>query len=267
MPDHSFEEIHDTVIDLLAGKETSSGYNLEQFEGLKIAVWGVFERRAGRQLVGNSTLGRVDTELLREVFWELFRQGIIVPGLDSANPMFPWFRVTSEGRKILTQQPHFPRDVEAYTRLLKQSVPNLNDVTLVYLGEAMSAFRADCMLASSVMLGVAAEHTFLLLIQSVLGNTKWRQRYEPVDRERTILKKFTKFRGLLDTDLKQLPADLKEDLDTQFAGILSVIRTTRNESGHPTGKLLEREQVYVLLQLFVAYCKKMYALRAYFESP
>jgi hypothetical protein len=130
----------------------------------------------------------------------------------------------------------------------------------------MNAFKADCLLSASVMLGVAAEHTFLLLIDDVVGNPKSAARYQTVVEQRTLLQKVTKFRNVLEQDMKQLPSELREDLDTQFSGIMSVIRTTRNESGHPTGKLLSREQVYVLLHLFVTYCKKLYALRHHFQS-
>lgn len=74
-----------------------------------------------------------------------------------------------------------------------------------------------------------------------------------------------KLRGLIDSMAKPLPPEIKEDLDTHFAGILSVIRSYRNESGHPTGKIMDREQTFVLLQLFIPYCKKQYQLMQFFR--
>lgn len=262
----SYEEIRDVAIELLAGREkSSSGYNLENFDGLKYAVAEVFQRRSG--VPSNSAeLTSDEAENLREVFWELVMQGIIMPGLDEMNRDFPWFRVSTRGRRVLAQQPFIPHDVEGYTRILRTAVPDLSETTLVYLQEAMSAFRASCLLSASVMLGVATEHTFLLLVDDIMANAKWASRYQPVAEQRTILQKVTKFRNLLESDQKQLPSELREDLDTQFAGILSVIRTSRNESGHPSGRIPDREQVYVLLHLFVTYCKKMYALRRYFRA-
>ena len=79
------------------------------------------------------------------------------------------------------------------------------------------------------------------------------------------MRKFNKFRTILDLSAKALPHEVKEDLDTHFAGILSVIRTYRNESGHPTGKIIDREQTFVLLQLFIPYCKKQHQLMQYFK--
>jgi hypothetical protein len=52
----------------------------------------------------------------------------------------------------------------------------------------------------------------------------------------------------------------------QFSGILSIIRNFRNDSGHPSGKIIEREQAYILLQLFIPYCKKMYQMKDYFSA-
>jgi hypothetical protein len=46
-------------------------------------------------------------------------------------------------------------------------------------------------------------------------------------------------------------------MPSRFGAILAVIRNFRNESGHPSGKIIEREQAYVLL----SYCKKVYQLR------
>ena len=59
---------------------------------------------------------------------------------------------------------------------------------------------------------------------------------------------------------------MKEDLDTNFSGILSIIRNFRNQSGHPSGKIIDREQAYILLQLFPPYCKKMYQLMDFIRN-
>ncbi|MFL6597469.1 MAG: hypothetical protein ACJ8KF_05835, partial [Chthoniobacterales bacterium] len=40
------------------------------------------------------------------------------------------------------------------------------------------------------------------------------------------------------------------------------IGALERQSGHPSGKIIDREQAYILLQLFPRYCKKMYQLIA-----
>jgi hypothetical protein len=83
--------------------------------------------------------------------------------------------------------------------------------------------------------------------------------------ERTLLQKFNKFRNVLEPQVKSLPAAVREDLDTHLSGVLSVLRTFRNSAGHPSGLIIDREQVYVLLQLIIPYLKKQYQLMQVFK--
>jgi hypothetical protein len=63
----------------------------------------------------------------------------------------------------------------------------------------------------------------------------------------------------LDPVMEQISAALnKEDITAELSGIFDLIRKTRNEAGHPTGRALEREEAFALLQLFPSYCKAAY---------
>lgn len=267
---HSYEEIRSAALDILAGRERVT-YDASQYEHLKLGVGEVFARREGRIQAGTYgatyRLEAQDEEVFLELFWDLFRQGIITLGLNDANREFPFFRVTQLGRHIAeSQSAYFFHDVSSYERIIRSEVPEINDVTLLYLKEAMQAFRSGCILSSTVMLGVATEHTFLLLLEAIESNPNHQPTYASVFQERTILQKVNKFKNILEQNIKGLSPDLKEDLDTHFAGILSVIRTFRNQSGHPSGKIMDREQTFVLLQLFIPYCKKLYQLRRHFSK-
>jgi len=201
------------------------------------------------------------------VFWELFRQGVITLGSNDANREFPHIRVSELGRRLLeNESAYFFHDVSSYTNAIQSEVPNINETTLLYLQEAMQAFRSGCILSATVMLGVATEHTFLLLLETIEGNPNHQPIYQSVSTQRTILSKFNKFKNILDQNQSALSRDIKEDLDTNFAGILSIVRNFRNQSGHPTGRIIEREQAYVLLQLFIPYSKKLYQLIEHFNA-
>jgi len=272
--DHTFEEIRAAAIDLLAGRENATTYDLSQYGHLLIGVAEVFERREGTRqqpggyhaFPGDAQLSRADRELFLEVFWALFREGIITLGLNDSNREFPFFRVSEFGRRLLAdQQAYFFHDVSSYENLIKAEVPLIDPITLLYLKEAMQSFRAGCILASTVMLGVATEHIFLLLLERIEQTAIHARTFAAAASQRTILQKANKFKNILDQQLRTLPGDIKEDLDTHFAGILSIIRTFRNQSGHPSGKIVDREQAYVLLQLFIPYCKKMYQLMSYYS--
>jgi hypothetical protein len=266
---HSHEEIRAAALDILSGRE-SVQHDTNHYEHLRLGIGAVFARREGKIQPGHHgaqyPLDMIDSETFLEVFWDLFRQGIITLGLNDSNRQFPFFRVSKIGKQIAeSNSVYFFHDVSSYEKAIRLEVPNINDVTLLYLKEAMQAFRTGCILSSSVMLGVATEHTFLLLLEKIESNPAHQTTYKSVFEQKTILQKINKFKNILDQHSKALHSEIKEDLDTNFAGILSIIRTFRNQSGHPTGKIIDREQAFVLLQLFIPYSKKLYQLMDHFQ--
>ncbi len=81
MPDqpHTYEEIREVVVDLLLQGAAN------QWRGLVNAVSEVFAKRqnVGRQAqVFSPPLHARDAELVRDVFWDLFRQGFITLGMN-----------------------------------------------------------------------------------------------------------------------------------------------------------------------------------------
>ena len=265
---HSYEEIRSAALDVLAKRE-SLPFEPNQYDNLNLCIGHVFAHREGTiqnghhgasyPLVGN------DKDLLLELFWDLFRQGIISLGINDAKREFPFFHVTRFGRKLTeSQEAYFFHDVSSYEAAIRREVQTVDETTLLYLKEAMQAFHSGCMLSATVMLGVSIEHTFELMVEQLQSHVVYKTTFAPVFTERGLLRRFNKFRVVIDGLGKSLPQAIKEDLDTHFSGILSVIRTYRNESGHPTGKIIDREQTFVLLQLFIPYNKKLNQLREHF---
>lgn len=271
LTNHSYEEIRGAALDLLAGREKGS-YDTNQYGHLLIGVAEVFARRETlqpqhNQFVGgsNASLSNADKEIFLEVFWGPFREGVITLGMNDSNREFPFFRVSAFGQRILeNRETYFFHDVSSYEGLIRKEVPQIDAVTVLYLKEAMQAFRAGAILASTVMLGVATEHTFLLLLEAATANAAWGTKLAKANSERMILSKVNRFKTVIDGNLADLTLPIREDMDTHFLGILSIIRNFRNQSGHPSGQIVSREQCYVLLQLFVPYAKKMYQLREFF---
>ena len=147
--DHSYEEIRAVALDLLSGRERGA-HDLTQYQNLLIAVAQVFERRAGapqqRGYQGGGMFGpslsASDRELFLEVFWGLFREGVITLGLNDSNREFPFFRVTEFGRRMAAhQQPYFFHDVSSYEQLVRSEIPAIDETTVLYLKEAMQSFR------------------------------------------------------------------------------------------------------------------------------
>lgn len=267
---HSYEEVRDATFDLLSGREQLPGFgmSLNQYRSLESAVADVLAHRGSPTNItyANSRMPSHSADLFREIFWDLFRQGIITFGINSANENYPWFSVTEHGRRVLQgQNPYYFYDVQSYERVIRTNIPGIDDLTVLYLKEAMQDFRSNCLLSATVMLGVATEHMFMSLLEVIEKHPKHSITYKNVFKERTLLRRFNKFKALLDQDLKSTPSALQEDIDTTFAGILTVIRAFRNESGHPSGKLIDRETCYVLLQLFISYGKKIMQLSSHFK--
>ncbi|HEY7330954.1 MAG TPA: hypothetical protein VH592_25175 [Gemmataceae bacterium] len=72
---------------------------------------------------------------------------------------------------------------------------------------------------------------------------------------------------MLESHLKGLlTADIKENLDVALLAVFAMLRTNRNEAGHPTGKTVEREQAYANLIIFPTYLKKVYELMSWLKA-
>ena len=266
---HSYEELRAAALDILTRREHVT-HEPSQYEHLSLGLGEVFARREGRTQPGHFgatyPLDAQDKETLLELFWDLFRQGIITLGMNDSNREFPFFKLTQSGqRSAAAGNTYFFHDVASYEAAIRREVPDIDDATLTYLKEAMQAFRSGCLLSATVMLGVAAEHTFMLLLERVDANSAHRATFANVFAERTLLQKFNKFRNLLEPLVRTLPPEVREDLDTHLSGILSVLRTFRNNAGHPTGLVPEREQTFVLLQLVIPYLKKQHQLMQVFR--
>lgn len=95
---YSYEEIRKAVIDILAGREKVS-YVSTQYGNLQREVAGVLEIRETGKCSPNQVMSYEERDIFLEVFWDLFRQGIITLGSNDTNREFPFFRVSAHGKK------------------------------------------------------------------------------------------------------------------------------------------------------------------------
>lgn len=270
---HSYEEIRAVAIDLLCGRAEGQLGN-KQFESFKANIGTVLaERSQGQQSARYSSPGHgdelsfEDDQLADEVFWDLFRQGIITLGLNRSNQGFPWFRVSSFGKKVLEQnEPYFFHDLSSYEAAIRKVVPAIDDTIMLYAKEAKQAYMSGCLLSATVMIGVATEGAFLKMLDAIEQHATWEPTFRRVFEQKTVLQKLNKFLALAEQHLmRELPSEVKENFDSNFTGVMNMIRNARNESGHPSGKLISREECFVLLRLFIPCCKKIYDLIAFFK--
>jgi len=206
-------------------------------------------------------LDRGDVELIRDIFWDMFRQGYVALGGHDANESFRLSRFAEQTLK--SHSPYRFHDTSSFIAMVKREVQDISPDAIAYLEEAVAAFYADCLLSSCVMVGVAAEIEFLRLRDVASRSPVYGSAF-PLGPERDpISKKITKFQKSLQVLLgaKSLPQEAVEDLDTNFSQIQSVLRISRNDAGHAKSGNPQREMVYVYLQLFVPFARQLMRLR------
>lgn len=210
-----------------------------------------------------------DREKVRQIVWEFILQGILAIGRNEANPNFPFVSITEHGKKVLESGETLPYDPDGYLRKLKTDIQNLDPIIEMYVTESLQAYLKGLMFSSAVALGVASEQAFLLLLDTFTNAIKdppTKNSFEKLQDTFRTKYKFDQLKNKLMGIRGTLPRELSEDLESQFDGTFNLIRVTRNDAGHPTGRKIERDVAFVNLRLFVIYCKKIYGLIDYFGS-
>jgi hypothetical protein len=264
---HTYEEVRGVVVDILLEVEKVANPP-NKWGLLEPAVAEVFARREKTDddpsRHRQQQLGSDDAELLRDVFWDLFRQGFITLGINnSSESQWPFFRLSHFAKNTLSvHSPYRFHDATSFFARLEKEVQDLSPEADRYLGEAVDAFYAGCLLASTVMLGVAAEAEFIRLVEIAASSSAYGRDFAGVATETLILRKIKKFQNRLNPHIPNLPKRTTEALDANFQPIQHVLRIARNKAGHPTGTPVPaREQVYVNLQLFIPFALQLMWLR------
>jgi hypothetical protein len=214
------------------------------------------------------------SDAVRGVIWELIIQGIVVPGTGlgsgAGSPGLPLFQITEWGKKCLASGEFTPYDTGKYIERLQAKVPAVEPSVILYLTESLNGFRGATYLGSAVMLGVGAETVLLSLrtaVHAALDTQKKQEKFDADTKGRPAKRISDEIRKRLESSMQQISNDLgKEDMTAELNGIFDLIRKTRNEAGHPTGRRVEREEAFALLQLFPSYCEAGYAVIKWLEK-
>ena len=269
---HGYEELRALVIDELLASTCASFDELQERVGQAILKrnnqWprppgetGVMYQGAVAYLHPN------DSATILEVFWDLFRQGVITLGKDARNPGWPWFRLSRFGKNIKSQSEFRFHDTSSYIAMVKTYDPDISPPGILYLEEAAASFYAECLLSASVMLGVAAEAEFLRVLEAAASSLQWTPIFAPAMKAPFIRGKIQKFQAALAPYRKTLAHEVTEDLDINLSMIQSVLRLARNDAGHPSGSHAPtREQLFVNMQLFGPFARQLARLRKAFAS-
>ena len=215
---------------------------------------------------GRGNLTPQDGERLREILWALIVQGVLIPGIDASNASWPFLRVTEYGADVLREGRAIPHDPDGYLRELRERVPTLDLLVGMYVTESLQCFLRGTYIASAVMLGVGSEAAMLKLIDATTEAIEDERRRKQLQSGIFIAKKFDALKKILPLFRDRLGDALERDLDVMLDGCFTLIRNCRNEAGHPTGRQIGRDECFANLQLFKAYCKRVYDLVAWLKE-
>ena len=135
--------------------------------------------------------------------------------------------------------------------------------------ECLRTFRIGCLLSSAVMIGCASEKALLLLLDAyvtALPLTEGKHFRKKID-GKFIKTQYDEFIKMLQGHLRALlPRDLDDGLVNTLLGVFEMIRSERNDAGHPTGKTPSRDIAFANISVFPGYLKRIYELIDWLES-
>ncbi len=202
-----------------------------------------------------------------EALWGLVGDGLVyldTAGQGSGSDNWQW-RLSADGRRVAEGGTWEPRDPDGYLARIHGEIPDLDELVQLYLTEALQAFNGRCYLATSVMLGVAAERAFLVMAQAYA--TSYMAGAPAMAKELSKARSnyfalWTEFRKRIEPVRQDLPDGLADALTLD--AIADLIRLTRNEVGHPTGRQIDEDTARVHLTIAPMYLRKMHQLAAHF---
>ena len=220
------------------------------------------------------TLDEGDLETLQQVIHALYIEKIIYlghspRGMGNGAWSWPFYRLTQHGQRVVNATEYQPYDPSGYLSRIKNEIPTIDDVIIFYLEEGLNCFRSNYLFSSAVMIGCAAEKAMLLLIDAfgqAISNPTSRQEYEKETKFWMINRKYEALWKRLEPISPSLPPQLGDELHVILDRIFDLIRKTRNEAGHPTGKRIDLETMHANLLLFPSYCKRVYGLLDHFSN-
>lgn len=214
---------------------------------------------------------KVIKERVRQAFWQLLVQGILVFGLNEGSPNWPWYRLTDHGQKVAEGQGAQPYDPDNCLQEFKRENPDADPVIVDYLDEALRAFNHGCQKSAAVMIGAASEKALLLLLEAFEAaiadegkREKFRKSYNW-----TIASRYRALKNNLDrlVEAKVVPREQGEVVSGLLPVAFELIRRHRNAAGHPEIVATPKPDTnFLTLRGFTEYVRGIYLLIGHFKQ-
>lgn len=178
--------------------------------------------------------GNAAEQIVLTVWYDLFRTGVLSPGLNLSNPNLPFCHLTAQGTAAMAQLSRDPANPAGYLAHLR-SIGAINAVAMSYTTEGLAVYSAACYRATAVMVGCAAESLVLeirdALVTKLKGNGKSVSAKLHDWRAKIVLDQLA---DEIDQRHASLPRPLQEEYSAYWPAFTGQIRMARNDAGHPT---------------------------------
>ena len=198
-------------------------------------------------------------EEIAGIVWDLVVQRIIT----FTSQGHPWLRITEYGRKVVEQEGPVPYDPDGYLSHIKAKAPETSGIALEYVEEAIKCFRGGAYKAAAVMLGVSSEKAFLQLISAF--EKKYQVTIIP-DRFKPFQQLREDFKKKFEPQKVNLPSDLKNNIEQTMNGIHDLIKKGRDDSGHPTGIDITRDEILASFSVLPLYFERVQKIISFYNK-
>jgi hypothetical protein len=207
---------------------------------------------------------------INEILWSMLGQGLLYIDIWQPHPENWRWRLSSAGLAARTDADVNPDDPQGYLSHVRQTVPSASGTTMMYLEEAVLSYTGRQYLASAVMLGVSAESAFMEMADAFgrsLPPSEGKKFLDLLHNPRqNYVAKLSDFREATGARKSAIPREMADNLALTLDSVLDVLRVYRNDSGHPTGKVIDRKDAFINLQMAARLLEKMHALKAFFDE-
>ncbi len=210
-----------------------------------------------RQFVNKKglTIDDSDSSRFREAFWRLVSRDLVAPGNEKGGvARLPFVSITEYGIKCFEEGKILPYDPDHFINSLVAAIPGIDDIIMLYFEESVNCFTNMSYLASAVLTGCSIERMVIFLTEEFFKkiDPSLQTNYQKnVLHYEKVGKRTEKFIHFIDTNQldNSFPISDQEKLRALLPSIVNLIRITRNEAGHPTGRVLERDEAQANLLL------------------
>jgi len=176
--------------------------------------------------------------------------------------------ITDYGIKCLNENMEFIYDPEGFIEGLKNKVPDIDSVAMLYFIECVTAFRQNLILSSTVCIGACSEKIILNLIDNYVSSTYGDRFKNKIHNKKTINEKFDEFYNSVinskDSYKTELP-EIEDYLD-KVSVVFKNIKENRNDAGHPTGKSFDIDELESFIRLFIKYAATIDILGKFYKK-